>query len=71
MELLNLEKYKAEIHRTLISKLDLEKLGVAGATEARLFSPGARPQTLPVSQGTIVIPDAGLWSILELRGQKS
>jgi len=24
VELLNLEKYKAEIHRTLISKLDLE-----------------------------------------------
>ena len=26
METLNLETYKAEIHRTLISKLDLEKL---------------------------------------------
>ena len=35
MELLNLEKYKAEIHRTLISKLDLEKLSRVDSTQAR------------------------------------
>ena len=35
MELLNLEKYKAEIHRTLISKLDLEKLSRANSSQAR------------------------------------
>ncbi|MGA3080946.1 MAG: CpaF family protein [Terracidiphilus sp.] len=35
MELLNLEKYKSEIHRTLISKLDLEKLSRANSTQAR------------------------------------
>ena len=35
MELLNLETYKAEIHRTLISKLDLEKLSRANSTQAR------------------------------------
>jgi pilus assembly protein CpaF len=35
MELLNLEKYKAEIHRTLISKLDLEKLSRVNSTQAR------------------------------------
>ncbi len=35
MELLNLEKYKAEIHRTLISKLDLEKLSRVNNSQAR------------------------------------
>jgi len=33
--LLNLEKYKAEIHRTLISKLDLEKLSRVNSSQAR------------------------------------
>jgi pilus assembly protein CpaF len=35
VELLNLEKYKAEIHRTLISKLDLEKLSRVNTNQAR------------------------------------
>ena len=35
METLNLEKYKAEIHRTLISKLDLEKLSRVNSNQAR------------------------------------
>jgi pilus assembly protein CpaF len=35
LELLNLEKYKAEIHRTLISKLDLEKLSRVNTSQAR------------------------------------
>jgi pilus assembly protein CpaF len=35
VELPNLERYKAEIHRTLISKLDLEKLSRANSSQAR------------------------------------
>ena len=35
MELLNLESYKAEIHRTLIARLDLEKLARAQTAQAR------------------------------------
>jgi pilus assembly protein CpaF len=35
VETLNLEKYKAEIHRTLISKLDLEKLSRVNSNQAR------------------------------------
>ena len=35
MEPLNLESYKAEIHRTLISKLDLEKLSRVNTSQAR------------------------------------
>jgi pilus assembly protein CpaF len=35
MELPNLQKYKAEIHRTLISKLDLEKLSRVNSGQAR------------------------------------
>ena len=35
VELLDLEKYKAEVHRTLISKLDLEKLSRVDPKQAR------------------------------------
>lgn len=35
VETLDLEKYKSEIHRTLISKLDLEKLSRVNSTQAR------------------------------------
>jgi pilus assembly protein CpaF len=35
VEILNLESYKAEIHRTLISKLDLEKLSRVNSSQAR------------------------------------
>ncbi len=35
MELLNLEKFKSEVHKTLISKLDLEKLSRVNSTQAR------------------------------------
>jgi pilus assembly protein CpaF len=35
MELLNLEKYKSEIHRTLIARLDLEKLSRVNSDQAR------------------------------------
>jgi pilus assembly protein CpaF len=40
VELLNLEKYKAEIHRTLISKLDLEKLSRVNSSQARQAGAG-------------------------------
>lgn len=36
MELLSLAKFKAEIHRTLISKLDLEKLSRVNSKQARV-----------------------------------
>jgi len=35
VELLNLEKFKSEVHKTLISKLDLEKLSRVNSTQAR------------------------------------
>ena len=35
MELLNLERYKSDIHRILISKLDLEKLSRVNSSQAR------------------------------------
>ncbi len=35
MELLSLDKYKAEIHKTLIAKLDLEKLSRVNSAQAR------------------------------------
>lgn len=36
MELLNFAKYKAEVHRALIAKLDLEKMGRANNQQARM-----------------------------------
>ena len=35
MEQLNLEKFKAEVHRTLIPKMDLEKLSRVNNNQAR------------------------------------
>ena len=35
MESMNLENFKADIHRTLISKLDLEKLSRVNSDQAR------------------------------------
>jgi pilus assembly protein CpaF len=35
VEVLNVEKYKSEVHRTLISKLDLEKLSHVESSQAR------------------------------------
>jgi len=35
MEKLNFEQYKADIHRTLISKLDLEKLSTVQPAKAK------------------------------------
>ena len=53
-ELLNLEKYKAEIHRILISKLDLEKLSRVESSQARqvvanLIGEIVRNQGVPLS----------------------
>src|SRR6266567_818252 len=53
-ELLNLEKYKAEIHKILISKLDLEKLSRVESSQARqvvanLIGEIIRTQGVPLS----------------------
>jgi pilus assembly protein CpaF len=40
VELLSLDKYKAEIHKTLISKLDLEKLSRVNSAQARQAASG-------------------------------
>ena len=50
-------------------KLDLAALGVAGATEARLFAPGQEAKTLPVQAESLVVAEMGLWALLELRGK--
>ena len=50
-------------------KLNLQALGVAGATEARFYSPGSQPVTLPIEQAAVTVPELGLWAVLELRGQ--
>ena len=50
-------------------KLNLQALGVAGATEAKLFSPGAPPLSLPIQQAGVTVPELGLWAVLEVRGK--
>lgn len=54
VELLNLEKYKSEIHRMLISKLDLEKLSRVNPAQARQVVTGIigeliRERAVPLS----------------------
>ena len=48
-------------------QLDLHALGVAGATQCRLYSPGVQPASLPVAHGKVRVPELGLWAVLELR----
>lgn len=48
-------------------KLNLAALGCAGASEARLIAPGVTPASLPVRQASVVVPELGLWGVLELR----
>src|SRR5215472_5728781 len=53
-ELLDLEKYKTEIHRTLLSKLDMEKLSRVDQVQARKVVAGLideiiRNQNVPLS----------------------
>jgi hypothetical protein len=50
-------------------KLNLQALGVAGVTQARLFAPGAQPANLPIREATVTVPQLSLWAILELRGR--
>lgn len=49
--------------------LNLQTLGVAGTTEARFYSPESQPVILPIEQGTVTVPEFGLWAVLELRRQ--
>jgi hypothetical protein len=57
--------------KNVLLNLELEALGVAGATEAELFSPGARPLKLPVTNRSVTVPELGLWSVVEIRGSRA
>lgn len=50
--------------------LDLTALGVAGAREAKLFSPGEKPVQLPILDSTLTVPKLGLWDIIEILGKE-
>ncbi|MGA2658104.1 MAG: hypothetical protein ABSH34_11360 [Verrucomicrobiota bacterium] len=54
--------------KNVLLDLDLEALGVAGATEADLFSPGAQPLKVPVTNRSVTVPELGLWSVVEICG---
>ncbi len=47
-------------------RIDMAALRVAGLGKARFFAPGQPPQTLPVTDGLVTVPELGLWGILEL-----
>ena len=56
MEQLSLEKFKTDVHRTLISKLDLEKLSRVNSGQARqavstMVNEIIRDQKVPLSFG--------------------
>jgi len=47
--------------------VNLTALGCRGATEARIYAPGAKTMLLPVQQDQVVLPELGLWAVLELK----
>jgi hypothetical protein len=47
-------------------QLDLAALGVPGVTHAQVLAPGKEPLSLAVQNGTLLIPEAGLWTVVEL-----
>lgn len=50
-------------------QLDLTALGVAGADGAKAWAPGVEPKTLSLKSGALTVPEAGLWTLLELRAK--
>jgi hypothetical protein len=57
--------------KNLRLELDLAVPGVAGATEAVLFSPGAQPVKLPITDRGVTVPELGLWAMVEIRGAET
>jgi hypothetical protein len=53
--------------KNVVLRLDLNALGVAKATEAILFPPASQPVKLPVVDGSVTVPELGLWNIVEIR----
>jgi hypothetical protein len=51
--------------------VDLDALGVAGCTRARVVSPGADPLEVPVIEGRLVLSEVGLWTIVILEPPRS
>jgi hypothetical protein len=45
-------------------RLDLQILGIPGAGTCQFLAPDAEPHTLPVYQGTVTVPQLGLWGLL-------
>jgi hypothetical protein len=48
-------------------KLNLQALGVKGATTARWLVPGQEPRVLAINGEKIVIPELPTWGVLELK----
>ena len=51
--------------------LNPSALGIAGASEARLFSPGHEPITLPIQNGVVVLPKLSLWAVLAISRERN
>jgi hypothetical protein len=48
-------------------RLNLEALGVAGATEAKCHAPGVPSRTVAIEGGGVTVPEIGLWTMIEVR----
>jgi hypothetical protein len=46
--------------------INASALGLPNQTACSLFQPGRAPQTLPVTQGGVEIPELGLWGLVVL-----
>ncbi len=47
-----------------------DKLGLPGATAATVYSPGKPPKDVELKDGTVLLPEVGLWTVLRLNAKK-
>ena len=70
----HLLNYAYDVERDDVSPLvdvqvhvDLHALGVSQAVNCEFHSPDAKPRSLPINDGTIVLPRLNLWGMLVFR----
>ena len=49
--------------------LDLKALGVPGAKTARVLTPQKGAASVSIADGTLVVPEVGLWSVVEVKAE--
>jgi hypothetical protein len=50
---------------------DFGALGLKGAKRATILAPGRQPGAVEIANGTLMVPEVGLWAIIEIRAEGS